>query len=87
MAVIARGETLQDAAQGVLHYKQLGWPDFWPGLRRQVSIRRVFQVCDEARLLVTYHSLLLTITDGDFRTKLGRHVPAMNGHPSEAHGP
>jgi uncharacterized membrane protein YjjP (DUF1212 family) len=33
----------------------------------------------EARLLVTYHTLLLTmITDGDFRTKISRHVPAMN---------
>jgi uncharacterized membrane protein YjjP (DUF1212 family) len=33
----------------------------------------------EARLLVTYHTLLLTmIADGDFRTKIGRHVPAMN---------
>ena len=33
----------------------------------------------EAHLLVSYHALLLTtISDGDFRTKVGRHVPTMN---------
>jgi uncharacterized membrane protein YjjP (DUF1212 family) len=33
----------------------------------------------EARLIITYRALLLTIIiHGDFRTKVGRHIPAMN---------